>query len=202
MQQVIDANGCSTVPVAGLSKQLVEELNCMEPGLMTALQETKWLVFSDSVRAIPFLQTSAANSLYKVVEEGQRRMTIDVGIRTLPQQLLRYEWRDKDHNGIGGMGGCNIPKAAKPPSSNYLNGTAVDVWEAESWVAVMNKHGFKPRFNLHGSGARTYFNFETGRDVQTLAVKAFQRLWNRFHPEDEIEVRSLVVLNRSISSPK
>ena len=180
VQQIINQRGCSTVPVGGLSRQLVQEINCIRPGLFSTLRESSGGVrLSQAVRVVPYLQAAAVNALKRAAAEGRGTMTINSALRTLPQQLMLYKWRNN-----GGTGGCGIPAAAYPGYSNHNGGAAVDLSDPYSWISVMAKHGFRH----FGARDPVHFDFLGAQDVRALSVQAFQQLWNRNHPEDRIAV--------------
>jgi hypothetical protein len=82
------------------------------------------------------------------------------------------------------MGRCGIGLAAKPGASNHETGLALDVSEHSTWKSDLTARGFSwlgskdpPHFDYVGAGATSY---------KGVDVEAFQRLWNRNHPEDPI----------------
>ena len=179
VQQIINERGCSTVPVGGLSRQLVQQINCIRPGLFATIREGNRLRLSEAVKVVPYLQSPAVDALQRAAAEGSQAMSISSALRTLPQQLMLYKWRNN-----GGTGGCGIPAAAYPGYSNHNGGAAVDLASPYSWVSVMARHGFRH----FGDGDPVHFDFLGAQDVRALSVQAFQQLWNRNHPEDQIAV--------------
>lgn len=165
---------CSTTSVKALSTQLVEEMQCMKPGTFAAISGVAGLELGEAV--FPFLQTPAARAVAAAQADRGSTMTINSALRTLPQQFLLYRWYQ--------TGRCGISLAAQPGRSNHESGLAVDVEDNAGWRSFMGAHEMKwlgasdpVHFDYVGAGAV---------DVDGLSVRAFQRLWNRNHPEDPI----------------
>jgi len=167
------ANSCSTVVVRGLSEQLVNEMNCMSPGLMESIEGMPGLGLGSAV--MPYLQRGAARALRDAVRERGRTLWVNSAYRTLPQQYLLHRWYRQ--------GRCGIYLAARPGRSNHESGLAVDVEAAESWRPTLSRSGFR----WLGYSDPVHFDYVGGgRDLRSISVLAFQRLWNRNHPEDRI----------------
>lgn len=163
---------CATSAVRGLSEQLIEELNCMRPGMMASIDGISGVTLGSS--AFPYLQSEAAAALRRAVSRRGGSMTINSGLRTLPQQYLLYRWYR--------TGRCGIGLAAQPGRSNHQSGLSLDVSEYGTWRSAMESSGFR----WFGSGDAVHFDYPGGTDIRDLSVLAFQRLWNRAHPEDRI----------------
>lgn len=163
---------CATSSVRGLSEQLIEELNCMRPGMMASIEGIPGVVLGSS--AFPYLQSEAAAALRRAVARRGGSMTINSGLRTLPQQYLLYGWYRE--------GRCGIGLAAAPGRSNHQSGLALDVSEYGAWRSAMEGAGFQ----WFGWSDEVHFDYQGGTDIRDLSVLAFQRLWNRAHPEDRI----------------
>jgi N-acetylmuramoyl-L-alanine amidase len=168
VEQAINAAGCSTAVIAGLSKQLVRQLNCLHGGLFKDLNSLSRVRLSEAAQAVPFLQTAAANALQKAVNQRGQTMTINSALRTLPQQLMLYKWWQQ--------GRCGITAAAPPGQSNHNGGLAVDIGDPYAWVSAMSAHGWHklgdfdpPHYDYIGPG---------GLNIKSLSVLSFQKLWN------------------------
>lgn len=166
---------CSTTAVKGLSTQLVEEILCLKPGSMKKISGTSGLSLGAAV--FPYLQTPAANALVSAQKARGVTMKINSGLRTLPQQYLLFRWYQ--------TGRCGIALAAQPGRSNHESGIAVDIADNAAWRSAMTSKGFR----WLGASDPVHFDFIGGGtfDMRGLSVKAFQRLWNRNNPNDEIE---------------
>lgn len=164
---------CSTTSVAPLSEQLVQEVQCLEPGRMRRIDDIAGVSLSDAT--FPFLQTPAADALERAVRRRGRTIYLNSGLRTLPAQYLLYQWYRR--------GRCGIGLAARPGRSNHESGLAIDIDDNGSWRSALGAEGF----SWLGSRDPVHFDYARGgADLRRLSVLAFQRLWNRNHPEDRI----------------
>jgi MYXO-CTERM domain-containing protein len=165
---------CSTTAVKGLATQLVEEIQCLRPNTMTKIDGTPGLSLGAAV--FPYLQTPAANALVAAQKARGVTLSINSGLRTLPQQYLLYRWYQ--------TGRCGIGLAAKPGTSNHESAVAVDIDDNAGWRTTMQGKGFR----WLGSSDPVHFDYTGGGtvDLRGLSVKAFQRLWNRNNPTDLI----------------
>lgn len=164
---------CSTTSVAPLSEQLIEEVQCLEPGRMRRIDDIPGISLSSAT--FPVLQTPAADALERAVDRRGRTIYLNSGLRTLPAQYLLYQWYRR--------GRCGIGLAARPGRSNHESGLAIDIDDNGSWRSALSAEGFR----WLGSRDPVHFDFVNGgTDLRRLSVLAFQRLWNRNHPEDRI----------------
>ncbi len=165
---------CTTTAVKGLATQLVDEIQCLKPGSMKRIDNTAGLKLGAAV--FPFLQTPAANALINAQKARGTTMSINSGLRTLPQQYLLYRWYQ--------TGRCGIGLAARPGRSNHESGIAVDINDNAGWRSAMAGKSFR----WLGASDPVHFDFIGGGTInmQGLSVLAFQRLWNRNNPNDKI----------------
>jgi hypothetical protein len=169
----VDAS-CTTTSVKGLAMQLVAEIQCMRPGSMKSIEGAAGLSLGSAV--FPYLQTPAADALLVAQKARGTTMSINSALRTLPQQYLLYRWYK--------AGRCGISLAAEPGKSNHETAVAVDLADAQAWRPAMSGATFR----WLGASDPVHFDF-TGAgviDMRGLSVMAFQRLWNRNHPEDPV----------------
>lgn len=168
------SSSCTTAIVAGLSQQLIDEINCMEPGTMRSMTGIQRL----SLRSVvfPWLQAPAADALERATAAGSGTMTITSALRTLPQQYLLYRWAQ--------AGRCGIRIAAAPGRSNHNGGLAIDTVDWSAWRTTLSGQSWQ----WFGAGDEVHFDYVGAgtRDLRQLSVLAFQRLWNRNHPNDRI----------------
>jgi len=165
---------CSTTAVKGLATQLVEEIQCLRPNTMKRIDNVAGLKLGAAV--FPYLQTPAADALSAAQKARGVTMSINSGLRTLPQQFLLYRWYK--------TGRCGIGLAATPGTSNHESAIAVDIEDNAAWRSALQGKSFR----WLGASDPVHYDF-TGAgavDLRGLSVKAFQRLWNRNHPEDPI----------------
>ncbi len=169
------AQSCTTSSVLGLSQQIIAEANCIQPGAYAEVPKLSNITFNANV--FPYMQAPARDALVNALNaKPSKTLTVNSMLRTVAQQYLLYRWYQ--------LGKCGIGLAAKPGKSNHETGLAMDVAEYSTWKSTFSAYGFKwlgsndpPHFDYTGSGKKTY----TGVDVL-----AFQKLWNRNHPEDVI----------------
>ncbi len=104
-------------------------------------------------------------------------MTINSGLRTLPQQYLLYRWYQ--------TGRCGIGLAAAPGNSNHESAVAIDIEDNAGWRSALQAQGFR----WLGASDPVHYDFvgKAAVDLKGLSVEAFQRLWNRNHPDDRID---------------
>jgi hypothetical protein len=168
------AQSCSTTSVKGLATQLVQEIQCLRPGTMKRIDGIPGLALGSAV--FPYLQTPAADALVAAQKARGGTIQLNSGLRTLPQQYLLYQWSQTKRCGIG--------LAASPGRSNHESAIAIDIDDNATWRAALQGKGFR----WLGASDPVHFDFGGGGsvDLRGLSVKAFQRLWNRNHPEDKI----------------
>lgn len=165
---------CTTTSVKGLSTQLVEEIQCLRPGTMKSIEGVDGLSLGSAV--FPWMQTKAADAVIAAQKERGVPLEVNSALRTLPQQYLLYRWYKS--------GRCNIGLAASPGQSNHESGLAIDVEDNAAWQKAMANHDMK----WLGASDPVHFDYvgEGRVDLGGLSVLAFQKLWNRNHPEDPI----------------
>lgn len=166
---------CATASVKGLSFQIIEEGNCIEPGAFAPVTLPANASAGDNV--FLFIQQPARDKLVSVLKANAgKALSINSMLRTIAQQYLLWNWYQ--------TGSCGISLAAKPGNSNHETGLAMDVQEYSSWRSTLEGNGFgwlgasDPwHFDWVGAGAV---------DHRGLDILAFQRLWNRNNPNDPI----------------
>lgn len=165
---------CSTTAVKGLATQLVEEIQCLRPATFARIDKTAGLTLGAAV--FPFLQTNAASALVAAQKARGVTMSINSGLRTLPQQFLLYRWYQ--------TGRCGIGLAARPGTSNHESAVAIDINDNAGWRTALQGKNFR----WLGASDPVHYDFIGGGtvDLRGLSVRAFQRLWNRNNPTDKI----------------
>ncbi|MBX3226421.1 MAG: M15 family metallopeptidase [Labilithrix sp.] len=165
---------CSTTAVKGLAIQLVEEIQCLRPGTMKKIDGVPGLQLGAAV--FPYLQTPAADALIAAQKVRNVTLSMNSGLRTLPQQYLLYRWYQTKRCGIG--------LAASPGKSNHESAIAIDINDNAAWRSALQGKGYR----WLGANDPVHFDFggKGAVDLRGLSVEAFQRLWNRNHPEDKI----------------
>jgi hypothetical protein len=165
--------GCSTEMVNGLSLQIIAEARCLSADAFARVPRRKNLVVGSQV--FFYLEAAAREPLLRALDaHPTQTMTVNSALRTIAQQYLLFKW------GAGKR--CGVQLAANPGESNHETGLALDVREAKTWRPWLEKNGF----HWHGASDRVHFDYRGAGAVDHtgLDVKAFQRLWNRNHPDD------------------
>ncbi len=172
-QQITDS--CATSSVKGLSLQLMEQLNCIDPGRMKSFEGQAGISYGSSV--FPFMQTPATDALVAAAQSKADTMPVNSATRTIAQQLLLYEWYRR--------GLCNANLAATPGRSNHNGGLAVDVGNNSVWRTPLRNRNFVD--NVASEPWHFYFQGAGGEDIRDKSVLAFQQLYNLNFPENPID---------------
>ncbi len=158
------AGGCSTNIAAGLTNQLIEELNCISPNLMVDFTGSHTNLHSDVTH---YLAPGASNALRAATTAENDFITISDAYRPVSSQYLLYKWWQQ--------GQCGIQLAAAPGSSNHQSGRAIDTPNYSYWRSALGNAGW----TWHGSSDVVHFDFLSSPNVASNSVLAFQRLWNK-----------------------
>ncbi len=161
---------CSTAPLRGLSMQIAEEIRCLAPDLLVAISETPRIKFQ-SAAVLPYLSTETAQALKDA--SASETLQLNSGLRSVAQQYVLKKWQL--------AGRCGIRAAASPGRSNHETGRALDLANSSSARTEMRSEGFTTIRN-----DPPHFDHLSSPDLRSINVEAFQRLWNRNHPEDPI----------------
>jgi uncharacterized protein (TIGR03382 family) len=165
------SSSCSTAVVLGLSKQIAEEVACANPnGLVKLTTGGNLQITSNAV--LPYLDMKAKTDLEAVAQTHV--VQINSALRTVAQQYLLYQWYR--------LGRCGITAAATPGTSNHEGGRAVDLANYSSVISAMANKGWAHDV----AGDPVHFDHLSTPDIRGRDVLAFQRLWNRNHPDDKI----------------
>ncbi len=173
VQKAVDEQ-CSTGAVKGLSIQLLDQMNCLSPGIMKSFGGSGSITYSASV--FPFQQGPATDTLISVVAGGGT-LRVNSALRTLPGQYLLYQWY------VRGL--CNANLAAKPGASNHNGGLALDINDSGTWRTRMRNKSYID--NVSGEAWHFYYSGAGGKDVRSLSVLAFQQLWNKNYPDEKLD---------------
>lgn len=172
--ETVKNQGCTTAVVKGLSQQLIDEMNCITPGVVSGIDHIAALDLYSVV--FPYMQTPAANSLTaRMANRSANSVRVSSALRTLPQQYLLYRWYRE--------GRCNIGLAATPGNSNHNGALAIDTPDYNAIKSEMTGNGWR----WLGNSDPVHFDYTAGgMDIRSLSVLAFQKLWNRNNPNDTI----------------
>ena len=174
VEQAVD-KGCTTQIVRGLSEQIIAEGNCLHPNAFERIPRMTNLVLDAAV--FPYLAAGARDALVKALNASKStELKLNSALRTVAQQYLLYRWYRTKR--------CGITLAARPGKSNHESGLAIDISKPKSWRRKLRKVGFRWK----GKKDRWHFDYRGKRVKKRKGgdVKAFQRLWNRNHPDDQI----------------
>ncbi|HJZ86288.1 MAG TPA: M15 family metallopeptidase, partial [Polyangia bacterium] len=167
-----ETSGCATSVVLGLSTQIANEMECMDPSALASFGEGGGITFTGSA-VLPYLDPSAITDLQAAAADAGSLQILS-GFRTVAQQYLLYRWFQN--------GRCGISAAATPGNSNHETGRAVDLSNWSSAVGAMTAHGWS--HDVPGDDA--HFDHLSSPDLRGRDVTAFQRLWNLNHRNDTI----------------
>jgi len=165
------SSGCSTAVVIGLSKQIAQEADCEHPGNFVAFTATGGITITSNA-VLPYLDKSARDDLVKVAAGSP--VQVNSALRTLAQQYLLYRWYQQ--------GRCGITAAATVGNSNHEGGRAVDLANYSTRISAMAAHGWAHDV----PGDDVHFDHTASTDHRGEDVHAFQVLWNKNHPTDQI----------------
>lgn len=164
-------SSCSTAVVIGLSKQIADEVGCEHPGGLTHFDSSATLKITSSA-VLQYLEADAKSDLIKA--SNASTVQVNSAFRTVVQQYLLYSWYRQ--------GRCGIAIAATPGTSNHESGRAVDLANYGSEIGNMSNHGWAHDV----AGDAVHFDHNASADIRGQDIKAFQVLWNRNHPNDQI----------------
>ncbi len=172
--QETSTGSCSTSSVDGLSRQIIDQVRCTNPTAFVLLPSRPNLVLDAHI--FPYLESSAREHLLRVLDANRsRKMTVHSVLRTVAQQYLVWRWSANRR--------CGVPLATPPGISNHETGRALDIADQAQWRSAMEAQDF----HWLGPSDIVHFDYKTNRAMGPAPdVLAFQRLWNRNHPEDRI----------------
>jgi hypothetical protein len=169
-----EGTSCSTGSVLELSRQIAEETDCLMPGQLVKFELMAGMQIAGSA-VLPYLGEGARTDLYATANAlPGTQMQITSGFRTLVQQYLLYRWFQ--------LGRCGITAAATPGRSNHESGRALDIGNYTAWITAFGNHGWSHSV----PGDPVHFDHLASADIRGAGVLAFQRLWNRNAPGDQL----------------
>ncbi|MDB9316175.1 MULTISPECIES: peptidoglycan-binding protein [Cyanophyceae] len=177
VKQVIANQSCSTTTVRGLSLQIIAEMNLLIPNVLVNFEDLN--IHSNSQAVNLFLQPAAKEALRRAIQTRGTTLKINSAYRTVAQQHLLRSWYEN--------GKCNIRLAAKPGLSNHEDGLALDTPDFQAWISALENEGWD-WFGNADSVHFTYRGSSVRDDIGDIGVKAFQQLWNKNNPNDQITV--------------
>jgi hypothetical protein len=160
----------STSIVNGLSQQLIYQINLILPDALVSFDDLNVELGS---AAYPFVPPAAKQALQKAIERRGRKLVVNSAYRTLAQQMLLFNWRGSNRNPV-----------AEPGKSNHQSGLALDIEDREGWLPFLSGSGWQP---LAGDPPHIDYRGAGARDLRKATIQAFQQLWNKNHPEEQIK---------------
>lgn len=175
MTLIKDVTDCSTYSVRGLDNQLIAQMNKIRPGLLVRIDD---LNVNLGVAVHPWLQASAKRCLKQAIAYRGKQMTINSAYRTIAgQTLLRSHYENRR---------CDIVAAAPPGKSNHNNASAIDIEDSNGWRSALKASGWR----WLGPGDPMHYDCvdDDVDSIHSVAVRAFQQLWNIARPTDKLGV--------------
>ncbi|GAB4235076.1 MAG: hypothetical protein Kow00121_62730 [Elainellaceae cyanobacterium] len=177
MKKVKDVVGaCDTGLVRGLSEQIIIIMNSLVPNVLVNFSDLNVDVRGDQIN--PFLQPAAKESLRLAIQRRGTKLVVNSAYRTVAQQhIIRRQFEQRL---------CGIPAAARPGLSNHEGGLALDIEDPDGWQPFMQRHSW---IRLGAFDPLHYdyrFLAAVRSDIGTIGIRAFQRLWNQYNPNDPI----------------
>jgi hypothetical protein len=165
---------CSTASVKNLSLQVIDEMNLLIPNVLVSFDDLD--VSGNQATVNFFLQPKAKEALRRAIRNKGKTLRLTSAYRTVVQQHILFSWQ----------GSC-VTIAAKPGWSNHEDGLAIDTPDWEEWIPALAAEGWEwlgdndpVHFTYMGGGVRD--------DIGEIGVKAFQIFWNKYNPNDLIDV--------------
>lgn len=167
--------GCSTAFVKGLSLQIIDEMNLLIPNVLVSFDDLD--VSGNPASVNFFAQPKAKDALRRAIRRRGVTLSLNSAYRTVVQQHILFSWQ----------GSPCVKTAAKPGKSNHEDGFAIDTPDFAAWRSALEAENW----DWFGTGDKVHFTYVGGGvrdDIGDIGVKAFQMLWNKNNPRDQIEV--------------
>jgi Putative peptidoglycan binding domain/D-alanyl-D-alanine carboxypeptidase len=175
VKDVIKSFSCSTGDVKGLSLQVIDEMNLLIPGgVLVSIDDLD--VSGNDATVNLFMQPKAKEALRRAIRKRGATLKLNSCYRTVVQQHILFSWQGS---------GC-VSIAATPGKSNHEDGFAIDTPDFEAWIPALEAEGWE----WFGSGDEVHFTYVGGGindNVGDIGVEAFQILWNKHNPNDQID---------------
>ena len=165
---------CSTASVKNLSLQVIDEMNLLIPNVLVSFDDLD--VSGNQATVNFFLQPKAKEALRRAIRNKGKTLRLTSAYRTVVQQHILFSWQ----------GSC-VPIAAKPGRSNHEDGLAIDTPNWEEWIPALAAEGWE----WLGDNDQVHFTYMGGGvrdDIGDIGVQAFQIFWNKYNPNDLIDV--------------
>ncbi|MFB8789840.1 MAG: peptidoglycan-binding protein [Potamolinea sp.] len=165
---------CGTHDVKGLSLQVIDEMNLLIPNVLVSFDDLN--VSGNAATVNFFFQPKAKEALGRAIRNKGKTLRLNSAYRTVVQQHILFSWQGSECVGI----------AATPGRSNHEDGLAIDTPDWEEWRDVLKAEDWAH----FGFGDEVHFTYMGGGvrdDIGNIGVQAFQILWNKNNPNDQID---------------
>jgi N-acetylmuramoyl-L-alanine amidase len=162
--------GVSTSIVNGLSQQLIYQINLIVPNALVSFDD---LNVELGNAAFPFVPPAGKEALRKAIAKRGETLVVNSAYRTLAQQVLLYNNRPNNRNPV-----------AAPGTSNHQSGLALDIEDRDGWEPFLSPLGWEP---LDGDPPHVDYRGAGARDLRQTTILAFQKLWNKNHPNNQLD---------------
>jgi hypothetical protein len=171
-------SNCSTSGLMGLTKQIVDTLMESLPANSRMIDISAHIKIAGG-GTLPYLQREAGEALIAAIAEKGEKPELVHALRVLPQQYAVFYWYTHGRK-------CGVKLAASPSASPHERAIAIDIRDNAEWRTILKKHNWIWR----GTDDPPHFNFRgpSDPDFNREAISAFQKLWNRHNPGDQIDV--------------
>jgi len=198
VQEAINFGDCETTLVAGLSLQIIEQANVLEPNLFLNLNGIQYVSLSSEAAAVPYLQSAAYYAIMNVTKAEKQTMSISCALIGLPEQLMLYQWSQE---WMCGNLGLELPQG----QDNYNVGLGFDLANYQEWWTLgQNSYSLQK----YGYQAPMYYYYQGNNanpNAESFLIKAFQILWNANNPPSsflpENGIYNQQVSNALLNSP-
>src|SRR5688500_11374450 len=132
VEQALDAS-CETNIVDGLSRQLLDAMSCLSPGMLAPIGAHPNVGLDPPVW--PVLQPPARDAFERALaSQPHTWLSLRSATRTIAQQYLAHVWKQR--------GTCGVKAARSPGASDHELGLAVDVGEWKHWLDALRAQGW------------------------------------------------------------
>jgi MYXO-CTERM domain-containing protein len=152
--------------VKELSKQLVDAMLCLNPGVLARFDGAPGITVSSNT--FPYVVAEAVPRLRAAA--SRVGLQVNSALRSLAAQWVLYNAYAR---------GCTGTITARPGTSRHESALALDIENYGSAKSPLASNGFE----WYGSDDAVHFTYLTGPDLKGQSILAFQKLWNRNHPE-------------------
>lgn len=173
MVLVKELTAVSTIAVRGLDLQLFWELNQLVPNSLVSIAD---LNIKKGEGLFPYCQLPARNALKAALTAYGQSLTINSAYRSVIAQAMLYSQKQR---------GLIDNLVGYPGKSDHQKGASLDIEEWADVKTLMTSHGWEWTY---GNKDAMHFDCTSDqiRDIRPDSIKAFQKLWNKTNPDNQI----------------